>query len=700
MVTGCSIITNENASHLNTIQVKEGYQIELVAGPELLDYPMFATLDETGRLFVFESTGNVYETSEQAIEDPQFRIKLLEDIDGDGKYDRSTVFADHLSFPQGGVFHDGSLIATSAPDLLKLTDTDGDGVADEREVLLSGWTLNVNANSLIGPFQGPDGWLYLTSAIMGFDVMTREGEQLKGETARIWRVRPDGSDLEWIAAGGMNNPVELTFTSAGEVIGTQTFFVDPQRGLRDAITYWTEGGVYGKKNSNITRDNLPLTGDLMPVVTQYSRTAPSGIGIYRSSLFGKDFKDNYFSAQFNTHQVIRHQLSRDGASFKTVDHRFMWSESDDFHPTDVLEDADGSLLVVETGGWFIMGCPLSQVSKPQLKGGIYRISRKGATKVIDPYGNDINWVSLGYTALANYLEDPRPFVSDRAESALITKGSQAVQALSDLLKESSSVDARIKALYGLYRINTNESLGKMIEGFNDKQVTVRVAAAKAAGLTGGTRFLDRLTTMLIEDDQPARRQAATALGQIGDESAVPFLLEAAENATDPFVRHAIIYALISIDRTDGLVAALNNSSNSVLNTILIALDQMPSGKLKASQVTPYFEHHPLRKTALWVASHHPEWSEDMIGYLRNHLNQETTTEETMLYGDIISNYCGELEMRQFLGELLSSGSKKMKVFAISNMKNCQIDPFPASWALKLGVVLNNSSSASIKNAGG
>ena len=174
-------------------QVPEGYTVEVAAGPDMLDYPMFATLDETGRLFVFESTGNVYPKTDSALKDPKFRIKLLEDTNGDGVYDRSTIFADKVGFPQGGVFYKGSLYASSAPDLLKFTDTDGDGVADEREVLLSGWTLNVNANSLIGPFMAPDGWLYMTSAIMGFDVTTKEGKRMKGETARIWRVRTVGS---------------------------------------------------------------------------------------------------------------------------------------------------------------------------------------------------------------------------------------------------------------------------------------------------------------------------------------------------------------------------------------------------------------------------------------------------------------------------------------------------------------------------
>src|SRR5690606_32955483 len=80
----------------------------------------------------------------------------------------------------------------------------------------------------------------------------------------------------------------------------------------------------------------------------------------------EDYRDNLFSAQFNTHRILRHKLFRDGASFRTEDEVFFSLDNEDFHPTDVLEDGDGSLLVVETGGWFIKGCPLSQVSKPEL----------------------------------------------------------------------------------------------------------------------------------------------------------------------------------------------------------------------------------------------------------------------------------------------------------------------------------------------
>ena len=681
------------------IEVLEGYTVEMVAGPDLLDFPMFATLDETGRLFVFESIGHVYEKSQDAIDNPQFRIKLLQDLDGDGRYEKSTIFADRLSFPQGGVFYKGSLYASAAPDLLKLTDTDGDGVADEREVLLSGWILNVNANSLIGPFLGPDGWLYMTSAIMGFDVTSKEGERLKGETARIWRVKPDGSDLNWVAAGGMNNPVELTFTNAGEVIGTQTFFVYPQRGLRDALTFWVEGGAYGKNSPVITRDNLTLTGDLMPVVSQYSRVAPSGIGVYRSSILGEDFQNNLFSAQFNTHRVIRHKLLREGASFRTEDEVFFWTENENFHPTDVLEDADGSLLVVETGGWFILGCPLSQVSKPQLKGAIYRIRRQDAAAVEDPYGNQIQWESIESTQISAYLEDARPFVSDRATQTLVDRGSTSISALTEILQRSTSADARTKAVFALYRIGTADALASVRLGLGDDAEQVRVAAARSAGLAGDRKAVELLVQMVREDLPAVRRQVATALGQIGDERAISALLEAAAGTDDRFIRHAVIYALITLNQPGQIASGLEHSSPDVRQTALIALDQMPGSPVNADQLTPFLEsgNGESRQTALWVASHHPEWSKALIEYLGGRLGVSALNDdEAALFGEILKSFCGDPDMQAFMVNQIKAGNRETTIFLMENMANCQEEEFPAIWSDQLARELTSSTDPTVK----
>lgn len=691
--------TKSNNALPGAIEVPDGFVVEVAAGPDLVDYPMFAVADETGRLFVFESTGNVYDKTEDAINNPQFRINLLQDSNGDGKYDKSTIFADKVGFPQGGVFYKGSLYASSAPELLKFTDTDGDGVADKREVILSGWELNVNANSLIGPFMAPDGWLYLTSAIEGFDVTTKEGEHLKGETARVWRLKPDGSNLQWISAGGMNNPVGLTFTTASEVLGTQTYFTDPKAGQRDALMYWTEGGIYPKPNNNITRDALPLTGELMPVVTKYSRVAPAGITRYRNSSLGDDYQDNLFSAQFNTHRVLRHKLTRNGASFRTEDEVFFSSSNPDFHPTDVLEDGDGSLLVVETGGWFIKGCPLSQVSKPELQGSIYRVRKIGAAKVEDPFGNTIDWTSLDIAAVIKYLEDPRPFVADKSVNHLVDRGPESISALANVLETSANVYARARAVFALYRINSNESIAAVRKGLNDKDLQVRVATARVLGLAKDRGSIEQLTQMIQNDDPACSRQAATALGQIAASSAIPALLKAANGVKDRFIEHAIIYALISMNQADLVKKGLADPSDDVKKAALIALDQMKERSLKPEQVTPFLASNDstMESTARWVVSHHPEWAASMITYLQKQLNKtKLEAPDKKQLKDILVSYCPDASMQQFIVTQMAGASVDKKLFMLDAMSACDIKEVPSSWLAQLRKELTSNVDATVR----
>lgn len=706
-LNGCSSAPGNNQSpdksdgreRAAAIKVPEGYEVQVVAGPGLVDYPMFGTLDETGRLFLFESTGNVYKKTEEALKDPQFRINMLEDLDGDGTYDKSTIFADKVGFPQGGVFYKGSLYTTSAPDLIKFTDTDGDGVADKREVLLTGWTLNVNANSLIGPFMGPDGWLYMTSAIVGFDVKTKEGKRLKGESARIWRVRTDGSGLESIAAGGMNNPVELTFTEAAEPIGTETYFTDPQAGQRDALVYWAEGGVYPKPNANTERDSLVRTGELMPVVSKYSRVAPSGIGRYRGTALGSDFKDNLFSAQFNTHRVLRHKLIREGASFRTEDEVFFSTDHEDFHPTDVLEDADGSLMVVETGGWFIEGCPLSQVSKPELQGAIYRVRRKGASAVEDPYGNRVQWNSLEPAKAAAYLEDARPFVRDRAAGRLVDQGGAALASLGDVLRKSPSAEARTRAVFALYGIGTPESLASVRTGLADADLQVRVAAARVAGLAHDAQAVGKLMEMIGKDKPAAQRQAATALGQINDPKAIPALLAATQHTSDRFVRHALIYSLVTLNQPQSLVPALAHTSPMVREAALIALDQMEASSLQAAQLTPFLtgKDQALQRTGLWVASHHPEWAGSMVAFLRQRFaGKPLSDDETELFGKLLVSFSKDADMQRFMAEQVMMPSAPKQLLMLAAMAKFPEEKLSAAWMAQLGKLLVSGHDAQVK----
>src|SRR5207249_4990336 len=152
-----------------------------------------------------------------------------------------------------------------------------------------------------------------------------------------------------------------------------------------------------------------------------------------------------FSAQFNTHRIQRHVWERDGGGFRARNEDFLVSSDMDFHPTDVLEDADGSLLVIDTGGWFRIGCPTSKIAKAEIKGGIYRIRRQGAPSVSDPRGLALPWNRLSAHELAGLLDDGRSAVRDRAVHLLGKQGASALAALKEVLRQADSTRARRNA---------------------------------------------------------------------------------------------------------------------------------------------------------------------------------------------------------------------------------------------------------------
>lgn len=718
------------------LQVPEGFTIELVAGPDLLSYPMFASFDDAGRLYVFESTGPNTMSTEDMLHDPPYHIRVVEDVDGDGIYDRSHIFADDIPFPMGGVFYRGSLYVAAPPNLVRLADTDGDDVADEREVILTGWTLNHNGAILSGPFLGPDGWLYLADARRGFRIESKEGEILEGQSARIWRVKPDGAGLESMSGGGFDNSIELIFMPSGETIGTMTYFVDPQHGLRDALMHWVEGGVYPKPHPVIEADAYRMTGGLMPVMTKLPRVAPSGLMRYRGTALGADFDGDLFSAQFNTGRVMRHEIVRDGASFRTEDAPFMTSTSADTHPTDVLQDADGSLLVLDTGGWFIEGCPLSRVAKPSVQGGIYRIRKIDAPVVEDPWGRKLNLDSMPPEDLVAHMDDPRPFVRDRAVEALVALRGTAVGPLEGLLRSDrphaedaaagraaaegalgrpAAEDVRASAVFALSRIGTPHAMRGVRAALGDRSVTVRTAAARALGLAGDAGSVDPLMTMVRDDGPPARRQAATALGQIGARRAVGALLEASADPDDRFVEHAVIYALIRLEEEQPLLDALTHPIANVRKAALIALDQMDDSPLERDHVGPFLASADaqLRSTGVWVASHHPDWEDVVLDFVDNalrrtsRLRNETqsagessvqtgrpapdTESEIAAVRDLMTTFCGAEQMQALIARHLEGPdtATAARLMLMDVIDRCNVKELPDTWVRALGGLLQD-----------
>ena len=161
-------------------KVPEGYTIERVADGTQTFHPMMGCFDNDGRLYLAESAGTNRPAAE-LVKDPQDLIRVLEDTDGDGKFDKSTVFADKLVFPQGVLWHRGSVYTCSSPYLWKLTDTDGDGVCDKREVLVKSFGFSGNAADIHGPFLSPDGRLYWCDGRHGHEIRQTKETGLGGE---------------------------------------------------------------------------------------------------------------------------------------------------------------------------------------------------------------------------------------------------------------------------------------------------------------------------------------------------------------------------------------------------------------------------------------------------------------------------------------------------------------------------------------
>jgi putative membrane-bound dehydrogenase-like protein len=311
------------------LRVTPGFVVEKVAGPPLVRYPLFATFDDEGRLFVAEGTGtNLPGADLLKLKKQLGRITLLEDTDGDGVFDKATPFADDLTFPTGVLWHDGILYAASHPNLWRF-------VEGRREPLVGSFNFNGNGCDIHGPFLGPDGWLYWTDGRHGYKVRTREGELLEGLAARVWRCRPDGGGIERICGGGFDNPVELTFTEAGDVIGTM------DQGPGDALLHYVEGGVYPMDHPCVKE--FVQTGPMLGAVHQYGAALPvalCGLTRYRSASFGDPYRDCLFTVQYNVHRVTRHTLAADGATFRSAEHDFLSSSDYDTRFTDVLEDLD------------------------------------------------------------------------------------------------------------------------------------------------------------------------------------------------------------------------------------------------------------------------------------------------------------------------------------------------------------------------
>ncbi|MEO6435520.1 MAG: PVC-type heme-binding CxxCH protein [Tepidisphaeraceae bacterium] len=558
------------------VEAPDGFVVEQVASEPAIRFPMFACFDDAGRLFVAESSGlDLYDGLQKQTR--KCRVTMLEDKDGDGRFETSKIFADKLVFPMGLAWRDGALYVADPPDLITLIDTDNDGRADQRKVILSGFG-HLDNGSLHGLTFGPDGLLYMTMGSPdGYKLKAADGSVLAGTSGALLRCRPDGTYAEALCRG-FENLVEIAFLPSGEIIGTDNWYQKPLGGVRDALVHLVEGGLYPMHLSDLGTTHV-ITGDPLPPLATFPAVAVSGLMRYEGFSLPAAMRGNLFAAQHNTRKVTRHRLERVGATFKSVDTDFVTSAHPDFHPSDVLEDADGSVLVVDTGGWYVQHCPTGKIRDSRAPGGIYRVRFRTTEKVPDPWGLAFAWETLEPAALANSLRDTRPVVRRKAERALVLRGDAAVEHLHPLLSDQNEI-TQSHAAWGLAAIGSEAALKPMRDLIVDEPnhpVVLRSLAHRADKQASPSlaQWVSRC------DDAAVRLALAEALIRCGTATSVPSIIAALAGEKERFIEHALIVALHRLGDQEQLAAALSETRLQVLTAA-----QWPQRDLGGRRITP------------------------------------------------------------------------------------------------------------------
>ena len=620
--------SDEGEQAIAGFEVREGMKIELVAAEPDVANPVAIWIDEKRRFYVaetFRQERGVEDNRDhqnwvdddlaaQSIQDRlayfkkhlkekiqdytrhDDRIRLLEDTTGDGMVDKATVFSNRyngiLEGTGAGILaRRGDVYYANIPHLWKLKDANGDGRADERKSLHTGYGVRVayRGHDLHGLVIGPDGKLYYSIGDRGYNV-TAGGKHWKDPASgAVFRCNLDGSDLEVIATG-FRNPQELAFDDFANLFTCDN---NSDSGDKARWVYIVEGGDSGwRMNYQYLSDRGPFnreklwhpyhTGQpayIVPPVANLS-TGPSGLTYYPGTGFPEEYLGTFFLCDFRGdagQSVVRAiKLKPKGGGFEISSHKpFLWR----MLATDVDFGPDGAMYISDwVHGWNGLG-----------KGRIYRVSNA------QTIGTEANQqakrlLATGFkqrptVELADLLTHPNRTVRQESQFALVEKNAAA-----ELLQTAKSSDHQLARLHGIWGVamlarerNEISVLTRLLPLLDDPNDKVRSQTAK---VLGDARFADsteRLIASLRDKNLRVRYFAAIALGKIGNTKAWEPIVELlAENADqDPVLRHGGIMALVGCGDDKSLAGLAARSSTSVRIAAVVALRKRRSPAVAA-----------------------------------------------------------------------------------------------------------------------
>jgi putative heme-binding domain-containing protein len=580
-----------------------------------------------------------------------------------------------------------------------LQDTKGTGHADQRITLLSGLGEHREQTAVHGVVFGKDGLLYMTLGEFNcYHIKTRDGTEIKGNSGALLRCKPDGSNLE-VVCRGLGNLVEVAFTDCGEIIGGANWYQKPKDGIRDSLAHLVEGGLYHPKLQD--QDAPPFVGQPLPPLSAFPAIAFSGLTVYRGTGASAVWRGNVFAAEFNTRKVSRHVLVREGSTFKLESNYLITNGDDDFHPTDVLESADGSLLVVDTGSWYVGRCPTSPSHRNRSRGGIWRIRDANAVPISDPWGLQIDW-QTDPERLVSLLGDGRPAVRDHAQLKLSLQGKAAVPILAGVLDKSPGCTAKQHAVWGLAAIAEDDALPPLRRSLSDPEPEVVATAARALGLRRDRKAAGALTELLRHREAHVRLAAAEALAHSGDRAALPALWQALSENPDPLLEHALVHAAHWLADTSSLQLALQYPHPRVQHAALILLEQpsRPPQQLKPEIVLNAIQSPDpgLRRAAIGVFQKHPEWAEQAGTLIHEWLAKPDLSEEEYrgLRGLILA-FQRQAVIQNFVATALRNSDSEVSAervcYLLDIVAESSLAELPNRWEQALAENLENSNAA-------